>query len=211
MDKLFANLVSDLAPVRRRRPLADAAVLAALCLAELALWLALGEARPDLTRAAASAPTFWWKLGSFAVIAVLGAGAAIASLDPSVSPRRGLIGVAIAFGLYLALGGLMGGPFAHQSLVQRLNWREGIDCLGHLVLLSAPVMAGLGLLARRGASTHVGGTALASGVAAAGWAAFVFAFSCRMDDPLYVLVWYTLGFLISGALSQLVLTPLARW
>lgn len=46
-------------------------------------------------------PSFWWKLASTGLIAILGAGVAFMSADPARSPRRGLhlsIPPAIALG-----------------------------------------------------------------------------------------------------------------
>src|ERR1700749_3773620 len=52
------------------------------------------------------------------------------------------------------------------------------------------------------------GTALAAGLSAAGWGAFVFA--CPSDDPLYIAVWYTLGCTIVTMLGRAVLLRLSR-
>jgi len=52
---------------------------------------------------------------------------------------------------------------------------------------------------------------LTAGLAAAGWGAFVFAFACPVDDPLYVAVWYSLGCGAVTLLARLVLPHLTRW
>jgi hypothetical protein len=64
---------------------------------------------------------------------------------------------------------------------------------------------------RKGAPTHRAETALAAGIAAAAWAAFVFTFACDHDDPLYVAVWYTLACTLSASIARLVLPLLTRW
>jgi hypothetical protein len=211
MDDFIDGLVSELKPVRRRRPYIEALALAGICGVELGLWLAFGQARRDLAHAAQTTPSFWWKLLSFGLIAILAATTAIASLDPTGAPRRGLARVAAAIAGYLLVGALIGDHSNTLSLLHRLAWRDGIDCLAKVVLLSSPVMAGLGLMMRNGAATHAVETALACGVAAAAWAAFVFSLACMHDDTLYVAVWYTLGCLISASLAGLVLPSLARW
>jgi len=211
MDDFLGRLVSDLEPVRRRRPHVEALVLALLCLAELALWLALNQARPNLMGVALTTPTFWWKLASSGLIAGLGAATAINSLDPAVSPRRGLIWIAIAFVAYLIVGAFTDGRFDRIDILQRLDWRDGVECLEKVVLLSAPAMTALGVFMRNGAPAHREETALAAGIAAAAWAAFVFSFGCPHDDPLYIGVWYTLACALSASIARVLLPWFARW
>jgi hypothetical protein len=211
MDDFLAALVADLKPVRPRRPYLEALLFAALCGGELILWLASGQARPDLLHAAETTPAFWWKLASFGLLALLGAGTAISALDPVASPRRGLLAIGAVFAAYLVMGGLINSHANHLSLMQRLNWREGLQCLTHMVLLSAPVTAGLALLVGNGATTDPEGTTLACGVASGAWAAFVFTFACTHDDPLYVIAWYTLSGGLCAGLAQVSLAFIARW
>jgi hypothetical protein len=56
---------------------------------------------------------------------------------------------------------------------------------------------------RRAAPTHPADSALASGIAASTCGAFIFAFCCPMNDPLYITVWY--------AVACAVVTAVARW
>ena len=211
MSDFLDGLVSDLKPVRPRRPYFEALMLAGLCLAELALWLALGQVRPHLIQVAQTTPAFWWKLASFGLVAGLAGVTAISSIDPAVSPRRGLMWIVAAFALYLIGGLLLHGPTGQIDIIQRLDWSDGVDCLIKVALLSAPVTAALGVFMRAGAPTHRAGTALASGTAAAAWAAFVFTFACPHDDPLYVTFWYTLACALSAAVARVILPLVARW
>ena len=50
-----------------------------------------------------------------------------------------------------------------------------------------------------------------AGVAAAGWGAFVFAWSCPHADPLYVIVWYGLAVTLGAALGRWLLPRALRW
>jgi hypothetical protein len=211
MNDFLDGLVSDLKPVRPRRPYLEALMLAGLCLAELALWLALDQARPHLMQVAQTTPAFWWKLASFGLVAGLGATTAISSFNPAVSPRRGLMWIAAAIALYLIGGLFLVGPAGRMGILQRLDWRDGVECLGRVVLLSAPVMVVLGAFMRAGAPTHRAQTALASGICAAAWAAFVFTFACPHDDPLYVVVWYTLACALSAVVARVLLPTVTRW
>ncbi|MGD0105048.1 MAG: DUF1109 domain-containing protein [Rhodopila sp.] len=210
-DQLLERLVTDLKPVRRRSFRGDALIFASLCLIELALFAVLGPTRPDMTMVMA-VPSFWWKLGSLGLIALVGAAVAIMSLDPVESPRRGLHWLLGIVAICLAIGWLIDasadGP---QALVARVDWHAGLRCVYKMVILSVPPVVGLGLLMRRGAPTDSGGTALAVGIAAAAWGAFVFVFACPHDDPLYVAVWYAVGCGLVTGFARLVLPWLTRW
>ena len=72
------------------------------------------------------------------------------------------------------------------------DWTQGLECVWKMVALSIPPAIAFGIPMRRGAPTNQPGTALAAGLSAAGWGAFVFVFACPSDDPLYIAVWYTL-------------------
>jgi hypothetical protein len=210
-DRLIARLVSDLKPVRARRGARDALILAALCLVELGLFLTLGPMRPDLPMAM-EMPSFWWKLGSLGLIAAVSATVAILSFDPAQSPRRGLRWMAGLVACSLAAGWLIDAARAGlPELAMRLNWHDGLQCVAKMMLLSVPAAMGLGLLMRRGAPTDTAGTALAVGIAAASWGAFVFVFACPYDDPLYIAVWYTVGCGIVTLVSRMLLPRLTRW
>jgi hypothetical protein len=210
-DPLIGRLVSGLKPVRRRSATADVLIVAALCAVELALFLGLGAARPDMPMAMRS-PSFWWKLGSLGLIAVVGGAVAILSFDPAASPRRGLRWLVILIALCLAAGWFVDAARdGLPSLAARLNWREGLECVSEMSILSLPAVIGLGLLMRRSAPTDAGGTALAVGIAAAAWGAFVFVFACPYDDPLYIALWYAVGCGIVVGLARLILPPLTRW
>ena len=210
-DRLIQQLVQELKPIRRRRLGLEVLALASLFLVELALFLGFGAMRPDMPMAMHAA-SFWWKLGSLGLIALVGVAVSVCSLDPVRSPRSGLrwlmaiIAVCLVAGWVIdaSRGGLPG-------LAARLNWPDGLRCVSKMVLLSVPAALGLGLLIRRGAATDSGGTALAAGIAAAAWGAFVFVFACPHDDPLYVALWYAVGCGIVTLAARLVLPRLTRW
>ncbi len=210
-DRFVDRLVSDLKPVRRRSVLADALVLGITCAVELALFLWLGAMRSDLPMAMGQ-PSFWWKLMSLGLIAVVGGAVAIFSFDPVRSPRRGLRWLAVMIAVCLAVGwGIDAAGDGLPALAARLNWRDGLHCVYKMVLLSVPAVIGLGVLMRRGAPTDTGGTALAVGIAAAAWGAFVFVFACPHDDPLYIALWYAVGCGLVTLFARLVLPRLTRW
>jgi hypothetical protein len=214
-DFLIDQLVADLDPVRPRSRGREAVMLAGLILVEILLFLTLQELRPDMPEAMATA-AFWWKSGSFAVIAILAAAAMLTSLDPATTTPRRLAGLwrglAIFAPVALVLGWLIdAGASGRADLLARLEWRDGVDCLANIALLTLPLVLAFGLLMRRGAPTQPGRTSAAAGLAAAGFGAFVFAFHCPHDDPLYVAVWYGGAVLAVTGLARLVLPRLVRW
>ncbi|MBE7211702.1 MAG: DUF1109 family protein [Gluconacetobacter diazotrophicus] len=208
---LVERLATALRPVRRRTLGRDAALLAAIGATELLLFLLFGGMRPDMHRAMAE-PTWWWKLGSMAAVALAGGASATVSLDPSRAPRFGARTVVALLLGCVALGWLLDSArFGIGPLLDRLDWRQGIGCVWKMAALSIPAVLGFGLLLRRGAPSDHTGTAWAAGIAAAAWGAFVFVFACPSDDPLYVAVWYAVGLGIVSAASRLVFGRLARW
>ena len=210
-DQFIDRLVDRLKPVRRRTAWGDVLLLIPLAAIELGLFLALGMMRPDMPMAMEQ-PSFWWKLTSLGLIAVVSGAVAILSLDPLRSPRRGLRWIVALVAFCLASGWILDASRdGLDALINRLDWRNGVQCLYKMVALSAPAVVGLGWLMRRGAPTDGAGTAWAAGLAAAGWGAFVFVFACPFDDPLYVAVWYSLGCGAVTLLARLTLPRLSRW
>lgn len=214
-DPLIDRLVADLGPVRPRRWQMEAALLGGLVLIELLLFVAVIGVRPDMPKAMDAMP-FWWKSGSLALVAVLSVAGVLVSLDPATTTKRQLTplwrALAVAVPVLLATGWLLdAGAAGRATLLARLDWREGLDCLKNVGLLSLPPVIALGMLMRRGASTQPGRTALAAGLAAAGIGAFVFAFHCNHDDPLYVAVWYGGAMAMVSGLARFLLPRLTRW
>lgn len=210
-DRLIERLVTDLKPVQPRRVGRDALIFAVLCGVELGLFMVLGPTRPDMPMAMGT-PSFWWKLGSLGLIAASGATVAILSFDPAQSPRRGLRWVVGLFAASLAAGWLIDAARAGlPDLAARLNWHDGLQCVAKMMLLSVPAVIGLGLLMKRGAPTDTAGTALAVGIAAASWGAFVFVLACPYDDPLYIALWYTVGCGLVTLVSRLLLPRVIHW
>jgi hypothetical protein len=210
-DPLIDRLASELKPVRRRTGWSDALALLVLCAIELGLFLVMGMARSDMPMAM-HLPSFWWKLASLGLIGLVSGTVAIMSLDPVRSPRRGLRWIVALIALCLASGWLLDASRdGFSTLIDRLDWHNGLQCVYEMAILSAPAVIGLCLLMRRGAPTDHAGTALAAGLAGAAWGAFVFVFACPFDDPLYVAVWYSLGCGVVTLFARFTLPRLTRW
>ena len=210
-EPLIDRLANDLTPVHRRRGWSDALTLIVLCAVELGLFLAMGMMRADMP-VAMHLPSLWWKFASLGLIGLVSGTVAITSLDPVRSPRRGLRWIVALIALCLVGGWLLDlSRDGFSTVASRLNWVSGVECLYTIALLSVPAIICLGLLMRRGAPTDHAGTALAAGLAAAAWGAFVFAFSCRFDDPLHVAIWFSIGCGAVTLFARYALPALTRW
>jgi len=202
-ESLIADLSSDLTPVQRRSMLREGGLVLALGAAELMLFLGLGVMRPDMSHMAGS-PFLMWRVGSLGLLAVIACVLAIRSFSPTAHPRPGLM-LASA----IAVAAIVGGAFvtpdgaSARALLDRINPTSGILCATWIFALSLPIVALLGALMRRAAPTQPRLSALASGIAAGACGAFVFAFCCPFNDPLYVVVWYSIG--------CAAVTAVARW
>ena len=192
-EALILDLSANVAPVRRRRMLQEAGLVAALGVVELALVLGLGMMRPDMTHMGAS-PYLLWRVGSLAILAAIACTVAIRSFSPTARPRRGVM-LACALAAIAMMGGAVVGPIdvGSQTLLDRIDPARGIVCAGSIFVLSLPVVAMLGRLMRSAAPTQPRLSALAAGIAAGTVGALVFAFCCPFNDPLYVVVWYFIG------------------
>jgi hypothetical protein len=202
-DALILDLAAGLAPVKRRSALRDSLWLLALAAIEMLLILAVGAMRPDMGRMILS-PYMIWKIGSLALLCGMSCTVAMRSFAPPALPRRGLrivlglAGLAMIGGLFLASSAESG-----RSLLDRLAPVHGLLCAVSIVVLSLPMVAMLAVLMRRAAPMQPRQSALASGLAASTCGALAFTICCPMNDPLYIVVWYSVG--------VAVVTALARW
>jgi hypothetical protein len=214
-DPLIDGLIADLQPVALRRWAREAALLLLIGAVETLLFVVSKGLRPDIAQAIV-ATAFWWKAITAGAIAWLALKAALLSLDPAATmrPRLSRLWMALCAVLAAALvTGLFIEPSAREGLgmADRLQWREGLDCMMTVAFLSIVPMLALGLLMRRGASVQPARTALAAGLASAGFAAFVFALRCSHNDLLYVAVWYGGAMIAVAGLARLALPRLTRW
>jgi hypothetical protein len=201
-ESLIVDLSSDLAPVQRRSMLREGGLVLAVGALELALFLAMGVMRPDMSHMAGS-PYLLWRVGSLGVLAVVACVLAIRSFSPTARPRHGLM-----FACALVVAAIIGSAFvapegvSDHTLLNRINPAGGIVCAASIFVLSLPIVALLGALMRRAAPTQPRLSALASGIAAGACGAFVFAFCCPVNDPLYVVVWYGVGCAVVAAAAR---------
>lgn len=210
-DALLDALAAGLVPVRRRSARRDWAAFALLGAVEVAAYIAVRGMRPDMDDAM-SRMAFWWKALSLVVLAAIGVATTIVALDPARTPRRGLRAFGWVAAAALATGwGLDAAAGGAAVLAARLDWREGLACVGAVVVLALPALALLGLLLRRGAATDPRRAATAAGAAAAAWGGTVFTLACPHDDPLYVALWFAVAIAGMTLMARLALPRLTRW
>ena len=204
-DAFLDDLAANLTPVRRRSIVRETGMIAALAGLELALFLGIGAMRPDMGLLIGE-PFMWWKLGSLALVVAISVLTAVGSFSPTSSPRLGLVVLTGVIGAAAIVGALVD-PAAETTgtIVERLAPLHGLVCMTGIVVLSLPMLTLLSVFLRRGASAHVEKSAVAVGIAGGSWGAFVFAFCCPVNDPLYVLVWYLAGVAVVTSLSRLIL------
>jgi hypothetical protein len=208
-DRLITELSSQLAPVRRRSVAREAVWLVGLGALQLIVILNSGLMRPDMGDAVGH-PFMWWKLGGLALLVATSILTAVRSFSPVGSPRRGLIFLTGAIGLIALLGAIVspGGAVA-PTLAGRLAPTHGLICATSIVVLALPMLGMLTYLMRNGASAHTESSAVAVGLAGGSWGAFVFAFCCLVNDPLYIVVWYSLGCAVVALLARFILPRIA--
>jgi hypothetical protein len=202
-DALIHDLSVDLAPVRRRSQRREAGALLALGAAELALILMAGLMRPDMGRVFLS-PFMIWKIGSLVLLASVSCGIAVRTFAPPVPSRRSL-GLLLTLAVLTVIGGAVVTSAAENGrpLLERLSPTHGVLCAASIIVLALPILALLGVLMRRAAPVHPRRSALATGLAAATCGALLFAVCCPANDPLYVVVWYSV--------AVAAVTAAARW
>lgn len=202
-DALIHGLSASLAPVRRRSLRREAAALLALGGVELALVLVFGAMRPDMRQIILS-PLMAWKIGSLALLSAASCACAIRSFAPA-SPLRYSLMLLPGLAAIALIGGAFVSDAADSSrtLMERLAPAHGLRCVAAIVLLGIPLMAMLTALMRRAAPVRPARSAWLAGVAASTSGAVIFTACCPMNDPLYIVVWY------SAAIA--LLTAAARW
>ena len=209
-ERLIDGLVAGLKPVRPRSRWRDAAILAGVGAAEIALVAMAMPMRSDMA-AAMHDMMMWWKLGGSLCIALAGVAALLVLLTPDARPAAGrslVLGVAagvLLVGLALIAGGAMPMPGAMP------DWREGLDCAKMVFVYGLPMLAATLFLGRRAAPARPRAAATAAGVASTGWGAVVFAWTCPYDNPVYIALWFGLALVAGALLGRLLLPRLLRW
>jgi len=126
-----------------------------------------------------------------------------------VPDRRGLFVIPVLLLAGVALLQTTMTPDADAaSLWLGSNWQR---CLFRIASLSVPIFAGACWAIRRQAPLHLRATGALAGLISGGIAATMFALACTENAAGFVLVWYTLGIVISTAVGAMIGPRVLRW
>ncbi|MCE7796011.1 DUF1109 domain-containing protein [Sphingobium sufflavum] len=210
-DTLIDSLASDLKPVPRhavgRRLLLGMAGGGAVTLLLISIILGV---RSDLGLAMRGF-AFWMKW-AYTISLGIGAVALVARLArPEPIRLIGFWPVTIPFALLAALAVT---ELAHVpssdwfAMWLGASWKK---CPWLVLMLSAPIFAGLLWSFRRLAPTRLRVAGAAAGLSAGAWAATLYCLHCPEVSALFVLTWYTLGILLAAGAGAWIGPRLLRW
>ncbi|WP_269714782.1 DUF1109 domain-containing protein [Caulobacter sp. NIBR2454] len=209
-DDLIRQLASHVPAVPRRaaaRRITRAIVVGGVITLGLVL-LGLGV-RTDITTAVATAP-FWYKAAYTASFAICGVILLLQVARPDTAHLRW----AWLWLVPLAVMGLA--CVLELARTPAWKWSERLmhppwACPLIVLILSAPVFAGLVWAFRRLAPTNLPLAGAAIGLASGAVAATLYCLYCEAVSPLYIFTRYTLGIGLATAAGALVGPRMLRW
>lgn len=209
-DDLIALLSDDLPAVRsagaRRILFLGFAAGAAATVILLAVGLRF---RHDLA-VALGGWAFWTKLSYSALLAGLGFWIVLRLSRPGADARLPARGIAVPVMLLGAVA--LAQLFAPQADVRDLVMgRTAKVCSSLILLLSLPIFAAVIVAMRRLAPTHLAGAGAGAGFLAGASSAAIYCLHCPETAAPFVLIWYSLGILLSTLLGAASGRLLLRW
>ena len=209
-DDLIALLSDDLKPAPRGLVLRTLllGLIAGMILSALLMWMVLGPRR-DLM-AAMEGGAFWMKF--FYVLAIGALGLWIverqARAGADAKTPFGLMALPVVV-LIVAASVQLSGPYADSATL--IMGHSSNVCAFLIVMLALPIFAALLLALRQLAPTRLTLAGASAGLAAGGWAATIYAFHCNESTAPFIVIWYSLGILLSAALGAIVGRFALRW
>jgi len=208
---LIGRLSRDLRPVLRhavaRRLARGLAVPGLLSLALVVLGLGLRPGMPG----ALGTGMFWVKLGYTGALALAGAGVTARLARPvgRVAGRAAWGAVPLLAILGLAAWQMAAAPqSAHHTLVMGAS---AASCPWLIVVVAAPLFAGLVWALRGMAPTRLALAGLFAGLTAGAAGAMLYALHCPEVGAPFVALWYTLGIAAAGVAGGLAGPKVLRW
>lgn len=210
-DDLILSLAGDSAPVPRgaveRRIALGLAAGAVAAMAYIAIRLGI---RPDLGAAMQAFP-FWMK---WAYTISLAGGAVLATIHlarPDAKPFSSLRLLAPPILVMGLLAGLELARTPSAGWPALLAGQSADVCSLWVLWFSLPLFAGLVWAFRRLAPSNLRLAGLMAGLASGASSATLYSLHCPESAALFILVWYTLGMALAGAVGALVGPRLLRW
>lgn len=210
-DDMIEALVRDLRPTPRRALERRFAlgVLPALAVS-LALMLAILGLRVDMTQAV-TLPVFWIKSAYNALLALAAFTAAHHLARPDGSQGRffGIASLIVAAMAVIAAIQLLSSP--EEMYPTLILGSSALHCPFLILAFALPVLAG-NLWALRGAApTDLKLAGFIAGIASGAAGAWVYSWFCTENGMPFVLIWYSLGILVTGLIGALLGPRLLRW
>ncbi|WP_049732131.1 NrsF family protein [Rhizobium ecuadorense] len=210
-DDIIERLASDLEPVPRnalRRRFA-LGIMPALGLSLLLMLAILGPRvdMPDVLML----PVFWIKSAYNALIAVTAFLAVYRLSRPDGSEGRffGLLALIFAAMTAAAAAQLMMAPTETYPVL--ILGSSALHCPLLILGFAIPVYAGAVWALRQAAPSDLRLTGFVAGIAAGAAGAWVYSWFCTENGMPFVLIWYSLGILLTGALGAATGPRLLRW
>ncbi|PDT25958.1 hypothetical protein CO660_30595 [Rhizobium sp. L9] len=210
-DDIIERLASDLEPVPRNalgRRFA-LGIVPALGLSLLLMLIILGPRvdMPDVLRL----PVFWIKSAYNALIAAAAFAAVFRLSRPDGSEGRffGLLALIFAAMTAVAAIQLLMAPSESYRLL--ILGSSALHCPPLIAGFAIPVYAGTVWALRRAAPVDLRLTGFVAGIAAGAAGAWVYSWFCTENGMPFVLIWYTLGILLIGAVGAVTGPRLLRW
>ncbi|MBB2830247.1 UNVERIFIED_ORG: hypothetical protein GGD51_000348 [Rhizobium esperanzae] len=210
-DDIIERLASDLKAVPRqalRRRFA-LGIVPALSVSLLLMLIGLGLRIdiPDVLML----PVFWIKSAYNALIAMAGIVAVyrLSRPDGSEGGFFGVLALIFAAMAVVAATQLMMAPVETYPVL--ILGSSALHCPLLIFGFALPVYAGIVWALRRAAPSDLQLTGFVAGIAAGAAGAWVYSWFCTENGMPFVLIWYTLGILITGVLGALTGPRLLRW
>ena len=205
-DPLIERLTDGLAPVAPRRVGGEIALLAGLVMAEAAMLVGAGVARPGW--AVLGGTVAQWKIAAPALLAAVAALLAVRSASPDRAPARlwplGLVAVLLTIAELWLWG-------TSADATGARDWHRGLACVAVATATAVPPALLFGWLLRRAAPADPVRTSVAAAVAAGALGTALLGLHCPWDDAAHTLVWHPLGIAIPALAAFLPLARGARW
>lgn len=210
-DDIIDSLVGDLKPVPRHALERRFAIgiLPALALS-LVLMLAILGLRIDMAEAL-MLPAFWIKSAYNALLAIAAFLAAYHLARPDGSRGRFFqiaAAIVVTMAVIAAIQLIMSPVDTYPKMILGSS---ALHCPLLIFLFALPVFAGNIWVLRRGAPTELRLTGFVAGIAAGAAGAWVYSWFCTENGMPFVLIWYSLGILLTGILGSLMGPRLLRW
>jgi hypothetical protein len=170
----------------------------------------VGGVRPDW-QVAIHGFAFWMKL-TYTITLGVGTAWAVSRLARPLSGslrRLWLLAVPVLLLAAIGIGELARSP-SDQWWTLWLG-RSWMTCPWQVLLLAAPVFAGLIWSFRKFAPTRLRAAGAAAGLASGAWGATLYCLHCPDVSAIYVLTWYSLGIGLAAGVGALLGPRLLRW